>query len=46
MFRVGFEPTIRVFHRAKTFRALEREAIVTGYYATYNLKILLITTNL
>jgi hypothetical protein len=28
------------------FRAVDREATVTGYCATYNLKILLITTNL
>jgi hypothetical protein len=28
MSRVGFEPTIPVFERAKTFQALEREASV------------------
>jgi hypothetical protein len=29
---VGFEPTIPVFKRAKTFHALDRAAAVTGYY--------------
>jgi hypothetical protein len=28
----GFEPTISVFKRAKTFHALERAATVTGHY--------------
>jgi hypothetical protein len=28
--RVEFEPTISVFERAKTFRALDRAATVTG----------------
>jgi hypothetical protein len=28
--RVGFEPTILVFERAKTFRALDLAAIVVG----------------
>jgi hypothetical protein len=27
----GFEPTIPVFKRAKTFHALDRAATVTGY---------------
>jgi hypothetical protein len=27
---MGFEPTIPVFKRAKTFHALDRAAIVTG----------------
>jgi hypothetical protein len=27
---VGFEPTIPVFERAKTFHALDRAATVTG----------------
>jgi hypothetical protein len=30
--RVGFEPTIQVFDRAKTVHALERAVAVTGYY--------------
>jgi hypothetical protein len=30
MCRVGFEPTILVFERAKTVHALDRAAIVTG----------------
>jgi hypothetical protein len=35
----GFEPTIPVFKRAKTFHALDRAAAVTGYiwhYEAYN----------
>jgi hypothetical protein len=30
MRRVGFEPTIQVFERAKTVHALDRKATVTG----------------
>jgi hypothetical protein len=30
--RVGFEPTIQVFQRAKTFHALDRVAIPVVYY--------------
>jgi hypothetical protein len=30
--RVGFEPTIPAFERAKTFHALERAATVIGKY--------------
>jgi hypothetical protein len=33
--RVGFEPTIPVFGRAKTFRSLDRAVIVTGRILTY-----------
>jgi hypothetical protein len=32
MLRVGFEPTIPVFDRAKTVHALDRAATVIGYY--------------
>jgi hypothetical protein len=31
----GFEPTIPVFKRAKTFHALDRAATVTGIVITY-----------
>jgi hypothetical protein len=31
----GFEPTIPVFKRAKTFHALDRAASVTGRYKRY-----------
>jgi hypothetical protein len=31
----GFEPTIPVFKRAKTFHASDRAATVTGYIAIY-----------
>jgi hypothetical protein len=32
---VGFEPTIPVFERAKTFHALDRAATVTGHFLAY-----------
>jgi hypothetical protein len=32
--QVGFEPTITVFERSKTFRALDRAAIVIGKHTT------------
>jgi hypothetical protein len=34
--RVGFEPTIPVFVKAKTVHALERAATVIGNYALYS----------
>jgi hypothetical protein len=35
MVRVGFEPTILLFERAKTFHSLNRAATVIGYeYST------------
>jgi hypothetical protein len=33
--RVGFEPTIPVFERAKTVHALDRSATVVGGFCTY-----------
>jgi hypothetical protein len=33
----GFEPTIPVFKRAKTFHALDRAASVTGIQRTYTM---------
>jgi hypothetical protein len=33
--RVGFEPTIPVFERAKTVHALDRAATVIGYASPY-----------
>jgi hypothetical protein len=35
----GFEPTIPVFKRAKTFHALDRAATVTGMYHVYSVSI-------
>jgi hypothetical protein len=36
----GFEPTIPVFKRTKTFHALDRAATVTGTYQSYRIEIL------
>jgi hypothetical protein len=35
MLRVGFEPTISVFERAKTVHGLERAATVIGSISSY-----------
>jgi hypothetical protein len=35
MSRVGFEPTIPAFERAKTFYAFDRAAILIGLQTTY-----------
>jgi hypothetical protein len=35
----GFEPTIPVFKRAKTFHVLDRAATVTGISGNYLIKI-------
>jgi hypothetical protein len=35
--RVGFEPTMTAFHRAKTVHALDREATVIGFVVLYQL---------
>jgi hypothetical protein len=37
--RVGFDPTIAVFKRAKTVHALDRAATVMGKECLYQLKI-------
>jgi hypothetical protein len=37
--QAGFEPTIPVFKRAKTFHALDRAATVTGEEKQYNYHI-------
>jgi hypothetical protein len=37
--RVGFEPTIPMFERAKTVHALDRAATVIGYYSVLGIKI-------
>jgi hypothetical protein len=39
---VGFEPTIPVFKRAKTFHDLDRSTTVTGSFNTYHIIILLV----
>jgi hypothetical protein len=41
--RVGFEPTITAFERAKTVHALDRTASVIGSLRNYTLFILSIT---
>jgi hypothetical protein len=40
MLRVGFEPTIPVFERAKTVHVLDRAATVIGKCLYYNFKVL------
>jgi hypothetical protein len=37
--RVGFEPTIPVFHRTKTFRVLDRSSTVIGPVSTQKNRI-------
>jgi hypothetical protein len=43
--RVGFAPTIPVFERAKTFRALERAATVIGVFRNHCTLILALLTS-
>jgi hypothetical protein len=43
MFRVGFEPTIPVFERAKIFHVIDRKATVIVFILNYLIKLLIIT---
>jgi hypothetical protein len=40
--RVGFEPTIPIFERAKTAHALDRSAAVIGILTSYHPEILIL----